>query len=216
MELLVSASADELEGIARRDTHVSRRETEPELECERPTTLDCDALYNDFQPLVKRLLRQYGATRELQEDLNGEIYCRFRDLVLAYEPERRVPLRPYLVRQLPAAVYTYARQQWRRQRREVSLEARAEQEPEMLPSKDPTPDWDRRLALQCIQHALPQAIGALPLRQRNAVIWRYYEERSYEEIATLLGVKVSTARSLLRHGLNRLRRQVPKSAVEID
>jgi RNA polymerase sigma factor (sigma-70 family) len=215
MYLLNSPCAGELESSTGRGSHVSRSQAEPESVSERPNTLDCDALYSDFQPLVRRLLRQYGATRELQEDLSGEIYCRFRALLLAYEPERRVPLRPYLVRQLPAAVYTYARQQWRRQCREVSLEARAEHEPDMLPSNDPTPDWDHSLVLQGVRNSLPEAIQSLPKRQRNVVIWRYYEERSYEEIASLLGVQVSTARSLLRHGLNRLRRQVMVSPSEI-
>ena len=85
----------------------------------------------------------------------------------------------------------------------------------MLPSNDPTPDWDHSLVLQGVRNSLPEAIQSLPKRQRNVVIWRYYEERSYEEIASLLGVQVSTARSLLRHGLNRLRRQVMVSPSEI-
>lgn len=38
------------------------------------------------------------------------------------------------------------------------------------------------------------------------VIWRYYEHRSFEDIAETLGVRVATTRSLLRHGLNSLRR----------
>ena len=55
---------------------------------------------------------------------------------------------------------------------------------------------------------LPAAIESLPVRQRNVVIWRYFEERYFEEIADLLGVQLSTARSLLRHGLNNLRKAI--------
>src|SRR5947207_2285808 len=36
-----------------------------------------EALFADFQPLVRRLIRQYGDTYELRQDLEGEIYCRF-------------------------------------------------------------------------------------------------------------------------------------------
>src|SRR5690242_6653150 len=83
---------------------------------------DRDALYAEFQPLVRRLIRQYGEDVESRGDLQGEIYYRFCLLLDAYDPERGVPLRPYLVRQLTASVYTYARQGWRRQRREVTLD----------------------------------------------------------------------------------------------
>jgi DNA-directed RNA polymerase specialized sigma24 family protein len=46
------------------------------------------------------------------------------------------------------------------------------------------------------------------MRQRKIVIWRYYEERSFEEIASILQIQPATARSLLRHGLNNLRKHV--------
>src|SRR5437764_237732 len=59
--------------------------------------VDCDSLFAEFQPLVQRLIRQYGDEPELREDLIGEIYCRFCALVHAYDPSRGIPLRPYLV-----------------------------------------------------------------------------------------------------------------------
>jgi len=40
------------------------------------------------------------------------------------------------------------------------------------------------------------------------LIWRYYEERSFEEIAGMLKIQTATARSLLRHGLNTLRKAI--------
>ena len=73
---------------------------------------------------------------------------------------------------------------------------------------DPSRQWDRHLMTQEVLHALPAAIAKLPPRQRQVVVWRYYESRSFEEIAATLRVRPATARSLLRHGLNNLRRQV--------
>src|SRR5438105_12578189 len=70
---------------------------------------DRDALYAEFQPLVRRLIRQYGHCPEIRQDLAGEIYCRFCTLVTAYDPSRGIPIRPYIVRQLTASVYTYVR-----------------------------------------------------------------------------------------------------------
>lgn len=169
--------------------------------------VDRDRLYAEFAPLVRRLIRQYGQDTNMREDLAGEIYCRFCALIEAFDPTRGVPLRPYLVRQLSLATYTYARQQWRIKKREATWEveeARAEQ----TASFDPTTDWLASLAHDQAVALLPAAIAKLPARQRNVVIWRYYEERSFEEIAEILAVQPTTVRSLLRHGLNNLRKAI--------
>lgn len=164
-----------------------------------------ESLFAEFQPLVKRLIRQYGDCPESRQELAGEIYFRFCTLLDAYDPERGVPLRPYMVRQLTASVYTFARQGWRRRGREVSLDMNAGA-CDSLHAFDPSDSWDDRLIMEQLAQELPEAIAKLPKRQRQVVIWRYYEERSFEEIAELLNIQLATARSLLRHGLNRLRR----------
>jgi len=166
-----------------------------------------EKLYAEFQPLVQRLIRQYGENAELRQDLAGEIYCRFCNLLDAYDPARGIPLRPYLVRMLSASVYTYTRSHWRLQQREIFVEAEVA-ETDAAHSVDPTHQWDHELMTQDVLKALPEAIAQLPLRQRQVVIWRYYEGRSFEEIAEMLDIRPATARSLLRHGLNNLRRQM--------
>jgi RNA polymerase sigma factor (sigma-70 family) len=170
---------------------------------------DREALYADFQPLVKRLIRQYGEDPELRQDLAGEIYCRFCELLESYDPGRGIPLRAYLVRTLTASIYTYTRSQWRRQHREVNLDPCAHVD--AANSADPSRQWDRDLMMQEVLSTLPEAIALLPVRQRQVVIWRYYESRSFEEIAQFLRIRPATARSLLRHGLNNLRRHVTRA-----
>jgi len=76
---------------------------------------------------------------------------------------------------------------------------------------DPTADWLVALAQDQLAVLLPSALKRLPARQRSVVIWRYFEERSFEEIAAMLDVQPSTARSLLRHGLNALRKALRRS-----
>jgi RNA polymerase sigma factor (sigma-70 family) len=179
-----------------------------------PVLLEREKLYGSFRPLVQRLIRRYGSDPELRQDLEGEIYCRFCALLAAYDPLRGVPLRPYLVRQLTASVHTYARGHWRRQRREVRLEEDAGvSEPAGYPLgvADPGDQWDHELMMQQVREKLPEAIARLPLRQRQVVIWRYYEFRPFEEIAEMLDVRPATARSLLRHGLNHLRRLITQT-----
>ena len=184
-----------------------RRHSERRVRSVGRARLDRESLFAEFQPLVRRLVRQYGDTAELRQDLAGEIYYRFCSILEAFDPSRGVPLKPYVVRQLSASVYTYARRGWMRQRREFSYEEKA-QICEPTHREDPTREWDDKLALEEVLKGLPQAISKLPKRQRQVVVWRYYEQRSFEEIADILSVKTATARSLLRHGINNLRRHM--------
>lgn len=179
----------------------------------QPACADAATLYPEFAPLVSRLVRQYGDDPQMREDLVGEIYCRFSAFVGAYDPSRGIPLRAYLIDQLTLSVFNWARGRRRDRGREASLEA----QPVTFASRhsaDPTPDWDQAIETESIQAALPAAIAALSERQRRVVIWRYYEQRSFEEIAELMGIQKATARSLLRNGLNNLRRWVAQSGLE--
>lgn len=53
---------------------------------------------------------------------------------------------------------------------------------------------------------LMSALREVPPKQRTILVLRYYENRSDEEIAHLLGVAESTVRSQAARGLQRLRR----------
>jgi RNA polymerase sigma factor (sigma-70 family) len=167
-----------------------------------------DALYSEFTPLIRRLIRKYGVNSELRQDLNGEIYYRFCQLLEEFDPSRRVPLRPYIVRQLTISTYTYARKQWSIQRREAPIISGDDTTNHIGHSIDPTPMWDAELTRKQVAAVLPEAIMKLPDRQQKVVVWRYYEDKSFTEIAQLLAVEASTARSLLRHGLANLRKQM--------
>lgn len=184
-------------------------------EMEQHSCEDREALYADFQALVRRLISKYGEDPELRKDLTGEIYCRFCALLEAYDPTRGIPLKPYLVRTLTASVYTYARHHWRRQRREISIEFEGGIG-DPLHTVDPSRQWDHELVMQQVLHVLPEVIAQLPARQRQVIIWRYYEGRSFEEISELLHVRLATARSLLRHGLNNLRRCIARAGLLVD
>ncbi len=165
---------------------------------------DRESLYADLQPLISRLIHQYGDDSESRKDLSGEIYYRFCAFLEAYDPERGVPLRPYLIRQLKASIFSYSRDGWRRRKREIGTL------PDILAlapaQRNPAEDWDHEIVKQQTLQSLPNMIAKLPKRQRQVVIWRYYDAVSFERIAESLGVRVSTARSILRHGLNNLRR----------
>jgi RNA polymerase sigma factor (sigma-70 family) len=174
-------------------------------------TSDRDRLFAQFRPLVNRLLRKYADTPERRNDLQGEIFCLFCELIEAFDPSRGVPLKAYLVHQLTSATYTEARKHWRNQKREISLELYEE-----IPTKeDPTKKWDDEILLQQIRSLLPASIARLPTRQRQVVLWRYYDHLSFEEIAERLDIQPATVRSLLRHGMNALRRLFQEADIQL-
>jgi RNA polymerase sigma factor (sigma-70 family) len=184
--------------------------TIPESIDER-TVQERDVLYAEFQPLVRRLIKQYGETREMRQDLEGEIFYRFCTILAEFDPSRGVPLRGYLVRRLIASVYTYARSQWNRKSQEVNLELDLEKNETIRPVEPPS-DWDRDLIRKEFLEECSEAIQRLPERQRQVIVWRFYHSNSFGEIAQKLGVCEATARSLLRHGMNNMRRKL----AEID
>ena len=61
------------------------------------------------------------------------------------------------------------------------------------------------------------AVSQLPRRQRRAVMLRYFTELPVEEVAAVMECKTATVRSLLRHGVNRLKKilgQQPDAVLE--
>jgi RNA polymerase sigma factor (sigma-70 family) len=54
------------------------------------------------------------------------------------------------------------------------------------------------------------AIAALPVRQRSAMVLRYYEDMPETEIAVVLGCSVSAVKSLLHRGLQDLRKVIDR------
>ncbi|GAA1258567.1 hypothetical protein GCM10009677_06660 [Sphaerisporangium rubeum] len=59
-----------------------------------------------------------------------------------------------------------------------------------------------------IHELLEEALARLPVRQRTAIVLRYYEDMSEPEIAQALGVSVGTVKSTVSRGMAKLRGDV--------
>ncbi len=77
-----------------------------------------------------------------------------------------------------------------RKRRTVALEAAPEPE-------DDTPSVEAGMIASDRQQALHRAMASLPVRQRNALVLRHFEELSNPEIAEVLETSVEAVESLL-------------------
>ena len=64
-------------------------------------------------------------------------------------------------------------------------------------------------ALPRRDEGLWQAVHALPLRQRSAIILRYVGDLPHRDIAAAIGCSEEAARRSLHEGLNKLRKAVP-------
>jgi RNA polymerase sigma-70 factor (sigma-E family) len=55
------------------------------------------------------------------------------------------------------------------------------------------------------EELLAQALDRLPVRMREAIVLRYYEDMSEQEIATALGISVGTVKSTVSRAMAKLR-----------
>ena len=63
---------------------------------------------------------------------------------------------------------------------------------------------------------LERMVASLPERQRVAIILRYQEDMDPEEIAKVLGMKVSSTKTLISRGLELLRAKTSRRLAESD
>jgi len=154
---------------------------------------DFDTFFRMRSPALLRAAYLLTGDRHLAEDLVQEALARthrvWSRLVAEGSPEayaRRV-------------MYNLQVSRWRRKK---FAEVRTDRMPEGRSHRDEAGDAVNRLALR-------KALGMLPVRQRAAVILRYFEDRSEAETAEILGCRVGTVKSHLSRALARLRVQLP-------
>jgi RNA polymerase sigma factor (sigma-70 family) len=77
----------------------------------------------------------------------------------------------------------------------------------------PESDWIIQETDQLTSHRLRQAIDALPKRQKEALYLKYYENLSYEEIATVMGLQRQAVANYLQYGIRKLREYWQHAAI---
>lgn len=164
--------------------------------------MDYDTLYAQLEPLIRRLIQEWGVDPGRSEALGELLYERFCELMRAYDPSRGVPLRPYLTRNLSAVAAEFGGSQGEASSGGVSNAAAMRSQ-----IREAIDRLDARIGAPR-PPVLPALIAQLPREQQQILIWRYYEVRSYEEIAETLGVSPSRVRLLLRRALQRLRKKI--------
>jgi RNA polymerase sigma-70 factor (ECF subfamily) len=95
------------------------------------------------------------------------------------------------------------RKRRRRRAAEEPLDPRPDGRERPFAAGDPSPE--RRLLGREVGERIDAALRSLPARQRAVFVLRHYEEKSLEEIATVLSCSLGTVKSSLHRALERLR-----------
>ena len=89
------------------------------------------------------------------------------------------------------------------------LRGRREEPVDVLPDvPDPQPEPATRAETRSRDARVRQALAALPVRQREALVLQYYQEMSNVEAANLMGITVDALESLLARARRNLRAQL--------
>jgi RNA polymerase sigma-70 factor (sigma-E family) len=147
-----------------------------------------DRLYRAHAPAALRFALMLTGERELAEDLVQEAFVRVAAKLDALrEPDA---FGAYLTR----AVANLAKSHFRHQKVVARHERTIDLRSLVVPAVDVASN-----------DALLVALRRLPMRQRAAIVLRYYNDASHEDIAQILGIPLGTVKSLLSRGLAKLR-----------
>jgi RNA polymerase sigma factor (sigma-70 family) len=152
---------------------------------------------SDGRSLV-RLARMFVDDRDAAEDIVQEAFLRLARHAGAIDAVEQAPA------YLRSIVLNLARDHNRRGL--VSLRHHATAGHEIDVPDDPAADVADRLARQDEHVRVIEAVRGLPVRQRDCVTLRYFEEYSIDRIAETLGLSVNSVKTHLRRGMQHLGR----------
>ena len=163
-----------------------------------------ERLYRRHEAPLFRTALAMTRRRPLAEELLQETFLRAYRHVGRIRLEEGASLRPWLHRILLHLVYDH------------TARARGATSPlegvvERLASPLVSPE--RRAEQRELAHSVGDALGALPLKQRAAVVLFYLHDMDVEEIAATLGVPEGTVKSRLYYGRARLREMLAREAL---
>ena len=155
-------------------------------------------VYDRFGGLVFHLARRMAGDDALAEDLSQEIFLRIFKHLEKFKGKSSLKTWVYRV----SINCCRSRLDRRSRRRRSFVDIEDERLDEMATtSEGPEARLQRREAAELVG----QALARLPLPFREAVVLRDIGGLAYEEIATVLGVRIGTVRSRIARGRDRLR-----------
>lgn len=161
-----------------------------------------DALLRRHVDLVySAALRQVGGDTHRAEDVSQLVFCELA------RKARKLLGRPSLAGWLYTTARHVAARAQRAERRRLARELSAQS---MMQTTSRIPDDEAWAELRPV---LDDALGRLHERDREAVILRFFQNRSFAEVGAALGLKENAARMRVERAMERLRRQLVRRGV---
>jgi RNA polymerase sigma-70 factor (ECF subfamily) len=159
------------------------------------------ALFARHAPLVFGIARQ-SLDGAAAEDIVQEVFLAVWHGAPTFE-EARGAFRPWL---LQIAHHRVLNELRRRSRKPISGSAADHDRVESF--ADPSPEPSAELWREFRRSAVREALEQLPPLQRQALGLAFFEELTHEQVASVLNLRLGTAKSRIRSGLQRLRAQL--------
>jgi RNA polymerase sigma-70 factor (ECF subfamily) len=156
-------------------------------------------LYDRYAGQIYRFVRARIRDDSLAEDITAEVFLSALRHIKGYRDQGR-PFSCWLYRIAANAIASH----YRSQRSPLSLD---DQLGLVSPLPDPLDEVVDRERLRTIW----QAVDALPAQQRAAMILKFSEDMTMEEIGAVLGKSPAAAKLLIYRAMQRLRRELAPS-----
>lgn len=158
-------------------------------------------LYDRYAGQIYRFVRARVRDDGLAEDITAEVFLSALRNINGYQDQGR-PFSCWLYRIAVNAVASH----YRRQRSPLALD---EQLDLVSPLLDPLDEVVGRERIRTVW----QAVDRLPAQQRAAMILKFSEDLTMEEVGSVLGKSPAAAKLLIYRAVQRLRRDLAPAAV---
>ena len=145
--------------------------------------------FSELAPGLLLFARQWVQSAADAEDVVQEAFVKF------WRRNHNIDNRALLYAAVRSIALDFIRRDKRRARREATVFAEAE------PAIEPQFEWDDET-----QSALAAAVGSLPHDQREVLVLKIWNELTFNEIASALGISQNTAASRYRYALANLKK----------
>jgi RNA polymerase sigma-70 factor (ECF subfamily) len=162
-----------------------------------------EAIYRRYYHDLVRFTQSYVGSVEVADDLIGDVFLSVWSNRNRWDPKHGA--KAYLFAAARNAALKHHRNTTRWNAR---LDAAADDD-EIPGSASPPPPIDTKLATEERREVIRRALDALPPARRRAMILRWQDQMSFEEIAEVMGTTANAVQLQISRALKQLRQLLP-------
>jgi len=165
------------------------------------TDLSFEQIVRDHQTMVFSTLVRLTGSREHVDDLAQEVFLRLYRALPGFRGEAL--LSTYLYR----ITVNVAQNEWKRQRRDVRSTVSISDEVSGWEDRleHPGPNAEEQMEEREFKQEVEEQLQQLSQVERTVLVLYHQEERTYEQIAEVLGMPIGTVRTHLHRGRKKMR-----------